>query len=112
MDAILKTPNYEIPDFELVTSFRVRRGETFSITLENAAIGSDWTSNADPTLAISAISESGNAGVNITASQVGESKLFIIDKDDKPIKKWMVTVYTDEATSFRVSTGNNEPLDN
>lgn len=112
MEAILKTPNYEIPDFQLVTRFRVRKGETFSITLENAAVGSDWTSNADPTLSITSIgSTEGNTGVNIEATAVGESKLFIVGTDDKPIKKWVVTVFNDEATSFRIPSAVIEDLD-
>jgi len=111
MIAILKTPNYEVSDFELVTHFRVRKGETFSIVVEDAALNSDWTSNADPTLMITPLSTEGNSGVKIVASGVGQSKLFIIGPDDKPLKKWLVEVYNDEATNFRVPAGRTEDLD-
>ena len=52
MTAKLHTPNYRIPDLELITGFEVRQGEEFTIELKDLPGGSDWLTNEDPVLQV------------------------------------------------------------
>jgi hypothetical protein len=108
MKAKLHTPNYRIPDLELVTGFEVRRGEEFTIALNDVPEGSSSLSDEDPVLDVSKIQpvtdSQGESFIKVKALKEGVSWLHV-RKDDQEtlVKKWRIEVFSDEGTSLRSS---------
>lgn len=111
MTAKLHTPNYRIPDLELITGFEVRQGEEFTIELKDLPGGSDWLTNEDPVLQVAPRKDAvaTEDTISVKALKRGVSWLHI-RKDDQEtlVKKWRITVFNDEGTSLN-STISVEP---
>lgn len=111
MTAKLITENYRVPDFELVTGLESRMGQEFSVVLSDIPEGTDVFANNDKVLQVELLEdfEGTQPRIKVNALKTGSSKLQLRDASDRLIKQWLVTVFTDEAVSARISSGAPEP---
>ena len=107
MKAQLTTDTFQVDDFELVTGIRVKSGQGFTIAVTDAPVDADFSSTTDSALDIMVAPKELPTELSavIMAGTQGVSKLFLIGANDAPIKRWVITVYADEAKEFKVGPG-------
>ena len=105
MNADLKFPNVEFYGAPSGQSVRVKAGELFSVTLNDAPEGATWATTKDPVLDVS---DSGTMAV-VKAHTPGSSEIQIQVARD--VVMWIaVEVFNpDEAASLGISAGSAEP---